>query len=341
MVEIPEEAVKAAAAAIRRSGDTYTEMAQAALTAALPHLPGAGVKKLEWVATGQTGFLETEFYAVAGSLMHTVHPLKDVDGPFNEHYSIHRDWNDRETWRVTYYVGNNGLSGISKACKSLEAAKAAAQADFEDRVLSALEPSAARELALEEAARIAGNFLMLKTGLHIDKIVELEAAIRALSSPDHADAPHERAWYFNAGDYVPAWLEKIEKGNCTMTFGVDVVVTSKDGGYEVRPQGIADNAGPILHVVNKGNVTPEIKGGGNGVAIIGYNRPYDETAEGKIERLKRLLEMALPYVECYDTREHNAEQDAVLTEIDKALSVVVGEPRPEATHPSGGDRHGE
>ncbi|WP_176037657.1 hypothetical protein [Brucella tritici] len=167
------------------------------------------------------------------------------------------------------------------------------------------------------------------------------ADIRALSSPDHADAVRERAWYFSAGDTVPQWLEKIEKGNCTLTFGVDVVVTSKDGGYEVRPQGIADNAGPILHVVNQGNVTPEIKGGGNGVAIIGYNRPYDETAGRRIARVKRLLEMARPYVECYDTREHNSEQDAVLTEIDKALSVVVGETRPEATHPSGGDRHGE
>src|SRR5690606_10072083 len=104
----------------------------------------------------------------------------------------------------------------------------------------------------------------------------------------------------------------------------------KDGGYEVRPQGIADNAGPILHVVNQGNVTPEIKGGGNGVAIIGYNRPYDETAGWQIARLKRLLEMARPYVECYDTSEHNSEQDAVLTEIDKALSVVGGEPHPEA-----------
>ncbi|NVM41894.1 hypothetical protein HWX16_16320 [Ochrobactrum intermedium] len=142
---LPEEAVFAAAKAITGPlrDPTEWELTQfkLALTAALPHLPGVGVKvkPLEWVATGQTGFLETEFYAVAGPLMHTVHPLKDVDGPFNEHYSIHRDWNDRETWRVTYYVGNNGLSGISKACKSLEAAKAAAQADYEARILSALE----------------------------------------------------------------------------------------------------------------------------------------------------------------------------------------------------------
>ena len=71
---------------------------------------------------------------------------------------------------------------------SEEAAKAAAQADYEARILSALEPSAGRAAVLEEAARVAGNFLMLKTGLPVDKIVELEAALRALSSQDHADA---------------------------------------------------------------------------------------------------------------------------------------------------------
>ncbi len=223
----------------------------------------------------------------------------------------------------------------------------------ENHIISALEPSAARELALEEAARNAAMYLATgfitcpRCGEDVEtKNTDAEYALRAaLSSPDHADAVRERAWYFSAGDTVPEWLEKIEKGNCTLTFGVDVVVTSKDGGYEVRPQGIADNAGPILHVVNQGNVTPEIKGGGNGVAIIGYNSPYDETAGRRIARLKRLLEMARPYVECYDTREHNSEQDAVLTEIDKALSVVVCEPHADAgisaTHPSGGDRHGE
>lgn len=160
-----------------------------ALTAALPFLPVQGaVKKLEWVATGQTGFLETEFYAVAGPLMHTVHPSKDVDGPFNEHYSIHRDWNDREIWRVTYYVGNNGLSGISKACKSLEAAKAAAQADFEARILSALEPSAARELALEALNIAYASMEGSCSANHRVALNTVDAAIRALSYPDHADA---------------------------------------------------------------------------------------------------------------------------------------------------------
>jgi|GEM_PF-3690660 len=338
---------------------------------ALHHLPRVGVKKLEWELVSGDHYAEG-----AGT-----------------HYNIYQTkpdlWNS-----VTVRPGNVRLA----TNVDLEAAKAAAQADYEARILSAietgitvsqpscakikaarkaveelantpmnlpledwsrissailsaLEPSAVRELALEEILREvdeierrvwawSGSAFLnnelegaedtdCKTELYSElcrignAMHWLRTKICALSSPDHADAVRERAWYFSAGDAVPEWLEKIEKGNCTLTFGVDVVVTSKDGGYEVRPQGIADNAGPILHVVSHGNVTPEIKGGGNGVAIIGYNRPYDETAEGKIERLKRLLEMALPYVECYDTREHNAEQDAVLTEIDKALSVLT------------------
>ncbi len=68
MVDIPEEAVKAAAAAIRRAGDTYTEMAQAALTAALPHLPQGdpsparelaleeALRNLIHAVCGETGF---------------------------------------------------------------------------------------------------------------------------------------------------------------------------------------------------------------------------------------------------------------------------------------------
>ncbi|MDH7787701.1 hypothetical protein QBD01_003728 [Ochrobactrum sp. 19YEA23] len=41
---IPEQAVQAAANAIRRAGDTYTEMAKSALTAAAPHLAAVRVK---------------------------------------------------------------------------------------------------------------------------------------------------------------------------------------------------------------------------------------------------------------------------------------------------------
>lgn len=97
----------------------------------------AAVKALEWVDTGQTGFLETRYYAVAGSLRHTVHPVANEDGSFFEHYGVRYDRHD-DTWKLTYWVGNNGLSGITGKYKKLEAAKAAAQADFERRIRSAL-----------------------------------------------------------------------------------------------------------------------------------------------------------------------------------------------------------
>ena len=65
-------------------------------------------------------------------------------------------------------------------------------------ILSALEPSAARELALEEAARVAEQFRNndwiahdMRTGVspkQSEPGVAIAAAIRALSSPDHSDA---------------------------------------------------------------------------------------------------------------------------------------------------------
>ncbi len=81
---------------------------------------------------------------------------------------------------------------------SEEAAKAAAQADYEARILSALEPSP-RAQALEEAAQIVEvKLTQAMTGQTIvgrmlhsldGKLIrEIAAAIRSLSSPDHADA---------------------------------------------------------------------------------------------------------------------------------------------------------
>jgi len=149
MVKIPDEAVQAAKDVLYYANPNDVERA---LTAALPHLLGVGVKKLERSEHPAGGVQAL----AAGLGLYRVHANGD-------------DW-----YLVPDHMGKGG--------------KAAAQADYSARILSALEPSAARERALEEAARVAGNFLMLKTGLHVDKIVELEAAIRALSSPDHADA---------------------------------------------------------------------------------------------------------------------------------------------------------
>nr|WP_278374559.1 HNH endonuclease [Brucella anthropi] len=78
------------------------------------------------------------------------------------------------------------------------------KADYEARILSALEPSAARELALEEAAQVAEMFpecdLLNVNGNEVSPAVNdafkrgafaqgkaIAAAIRTLSSPEHAD----------------------------------------------------------------------------------------------------------------------------------------------------------
>ncbi len=111
---------------------------RAALTAALPHLPGAGVKKLEWkteradkvngVDTECIGFHEFGYYALTGKSSGCFVSTFDNMG------------------RVRH-VDPRGFG-------SIEAAKAAAQADYSARILSALEPSAARMQALEDKVRL-------------------------------------------------------------------------------------------------------------------------------------------------------------------------------------------
>lgn len=173
MTTLPEEAVKAAMIAQEKSFiDGYDPDIQmkAALTAALPFLSlQVAVKKLEWIeipACNGLNTARTEFgtYTIGSSL-----------------------------------VARYGLKSISKPLATLEVAKAAAQADYEARILSALEPSAARELALEEHLHAIEQQLAVNLEyFHDEKRILLEtlqshiishiSAIRALSSPDHADA---------------------------------------------------------------------------------------------------------------------------------------------------------
>ncbi|GAA5664935.1 hypothetical protein Brsp07_03434 [Brucella sp. NBRC 14130] len=140
-----------------------------ALTAALPHLPGVGVKKLEW-----RKYRNGDAEAVT---------------PFGEIYTAYVNG----YWRIT----RNGKAGKfikATGCEDVDAAKAGAQADYSARILSALEPSAARELALEE------DFATIRVVIYCYEgdsaqafeaqkaLTKIENAIRALSSPDHADA---------------------------------------------------------------------------------------------------------------------------------------------------------
>src|SRR5690606_18684098 len=101
--------------------------------------------------------------------------------------------------KETIYGWSRGY-GDEKA-DSFEAAKAAAQADYEARVMSTIEtvipvsqPSAARELALDvEFATIRAMIYCYEgdsaQAFEAQKaLAKIEDAIRALSSPNHADA---------------------------------------------------------------------------------------------------------------------------------------------------------
>ena len=155
------------------------EKAEAQLAALKAQEPT--VKALEWVVTGQTGFLQCQHYAISGPLRHTVHPLESEDGPFFEHYDIRRDKNTGR-WKLVYWVGNNGLSGIRDDFPRLEVAKAAAQADYETRIRSALVAHplpasgdrAALVEALQEKAKATG-FLSIE---------DIQAVSAALSKPE-------------------------------------------------------------------------------------------------------------------------------------------------------------
>ncbi|MCO7727820.1 hypothetical protein NJB93_14610 [Brucella intermedia] len=165
---VSDNAVKAAQKAYRECEGDSTESHRAAITAALPFLPVQGaVKKLEW-----------------GELRYT------------EDYSFAQD---AETSIGRYIATDNGwfLQGQSgwKDENDIEAAKAAAQADYEARILSAIEPAATCKESLQvepaapegrqpvaDALKLSGN-----TGELIDKMAE---AIRDWGS-HYDDGPWE------------------------------------------------------------------------------------------------------------------------------------------------------
>jgi len=188
MTTLPEEAVKAVVG-VPVSGP-YLSKAEAVeiIEAALPFLPVQGaVKKLEW---------DEDWCAKTPFGMYTVQE------------------NAEDTWSFTFYDYPYGIP--EGEFGTLDEAKAAAQADFEARILSALEPSAARELALEEILREvdeverkvwawSGSAFLnnelegaedadCKTELYRElcgignTMHWLRTKICALSSPDHADA---------------------------------------------------------------------------------------------------------------------------------------------------------
>ncbi|KAB2676750.1 hypothetical protein F9K85_09650 [Brucella tritici] len=128
------------------------------LTAALPHLPqGVGVKKLDDAA------------------------LSASVNSYAANYEFRGDNGDYTPTDVERVMIEDAIEG------------------FLSNFLSALEPSAARELALEEAARIAfdisenGEYhgeasVDSASSIYQQGAFEVYEAIRALSSPDHANA---------------------------------------------------------------------------------------------------------------------------------------------------------
>ncbi|MCO7728795.1 hypothetical protein NJB93_19635 [Brucella intermedia] len=180
-----------------------TEM-RAALTAALPFLPVQGaVKKLAWGPVSENGN-DIQSFSTLGKYVISID-----DAPAG---GTHYLW----------IAGQSDSSDYHSSYQNMFEAKAAAQADYEARILSALEPSAgdmgnpitldigkpitapsaARELALEEGYRrgVEAAAKLIECGckslLHGkgecqfpgNCSLEDAAAIRALSSPDHADA---------------------------------------------------------------------------------------------------------------------------------------------------------
>ncbi|MFV0800604.1 hypothetical protein EGJ57_04680 [Brucella anthropi] len=225
MTTLPEEAVQAAATALANYiGHGMTEKcvdkAKVALTAALPFLPvQVAVKKLEW----REDICRKSFISDIGAVSYSVFWNDDAEWcDIPEPYDLIRGEDDGDT-----------LGSFETA----DEAKAAAQADFEAHILSALEPSAARELALEEHLQAIEQQLVVNLGyFHDEKRILLEtlqshittriAAIRVLSSPDHADAGKVE------GD---GWKPTVCVGEMQTSAGADYYVCVKVGDREITP----------------------------------------------------------------------------------------------------------
>ena len=129
---ITKEAIEAGA----RAGDVPDYKAEQIITAAFAAMPGPAVKKLEW-------------REAPGQMAHTSEPF-----PYFKYVIVDDDRG------VDWSIGGDGWNPV----ENVEAAKAAAQADYEARILSALTPTPdlASEnerlrKALEMVAHVAGN----------------------------------------------------------------------------------------------------------------------------------------------------------------------------------------
>lgn len=189
MTTLPEEAVKAAKAVLNRAQYVPIDQVEEALTAALPFLSVRGsVKKLEW---GNARITEDGREA------------EDAESPVGRYIATDTGW---------FLLGRTGY----EVERGLYQAKAAAQADYEARVRSAIEtvipvsvPSAARDLALEEGDLNAR--LKAKGMYSIDEMM--------------GSLPLDK-WRVHSGmtdlKFFGEWLERKTRDYCTMHAAYEV-----------------------------------------------------------------------------------------------------------------------
>ena len=118
MTTVPEEAVNAAKDVLYYANPDDVKRA---ITAALPFLPVQGaVKKLAWIRP----------------------PLSDTLSRCDTDFGTYRTWTHDEANGKWFWSVEGGWNEANGEAPNEEAAKAAAQAGYEARILSALEPSA-------------------------------------------------------------------------------------------------------------------------------------------------------------------------------------------------------
>ena len=239
---------------------------------------------------------------------------------------------------------------------------------FLSNFLSALEPAAARELAMEEAAQVAGNFLMLKTGLPVDKIVELEAALRALSSQPVADGVDSIEATRQDDGLTACFRHHVKTSIGWQAFGAR---TGKErqmyeegfkAGYRRCKSDNEPELGEDEYISQRarmivGRLRESIKAGAVNLSDVedAADLILDQDTRAShpvVERLPQdVINLVIAAREFWEDHYSDLPSSHVLDEALEAFSNSVlcknepaalpASPGASATHPSGGDRHGE
>ena len=188
MGKIPEEAVKAAKDVLYYASPNDVERA---LAAAAPFLQGVKVKADPWVDTRLVSFDDTIAFGKGGFDFDRWESLRWEMHTRHGSFAVWKS--DSKTWSM--YGGKYGFLMLDRFSSEEEA-----KAEAEQLVISLDAEPSTRAQALEEAARAAegtspifdhqsalGEYRDCESGFHNGRVAAA-AAIRALSSPDHADA---------------------------------------------------------------------------------------------------------------------------------------------------------